>query len=126
MITVKLTHGLTYNGKVVSELRLKPLTVGGELAAFALIDDLPELPENAKEAELLQRDVLETLTYWSQQIEAQGIPSDILTAQWLMENLSTEDYHTVMVAQEDLRLKPSAATASPDAPSAAEQSNAAT
>nr|WP_101127692.1 hypothetical protein [Neisseria meningitidis] len=117
MITVKLTHGLTYNGKVVSELRLKPLTVGGELAAFALIDDLPELPENATKAELLQRDVLETLTYWSQQ----GIPSDILTAQWLMENLSTEDYHTVMAAQEDLCLKPSAATASPDAPSAAEQ-----
>ena len=44
VITVKLTHGLTYNGKVVSELRLKPLTVGGELAAFALIDDLPERP----------------------------------------------------------------------------------
>ena len=87
---------------------------------------MPELPENATKAELLQRDVLETLTYWSQQIEAQGIPSDILTAQWLMENLSTKDYHTVMAAQEDLRLKPSAATASPDAPSAAEQSNAAT
>jgi hypothetical protein len=121
VITVKLTHGLTYNGKVVSELRLKPLTVGGELAAFALIDDLPELPETAKKAELLQRNVLEMLTYWSQQIEAQGIPSDILTAQWLMENLSTEDYHTVMAAQEDLRLKPSAATASPAAPSAAEQ-----
>ncbi len=121
MITVKLTHGLTYKGKVVSELRLKPLTVGGELAAFALIDDLPELPENATKAELLQRDVLETLTYWSQQIEADSIPSNILTAQCLMENLSTEDYHTVMAAQEDLRLKPSAATASPDAPSAAEQ-----
>ena len=126
MITVKLTHGLTYKGKAVSEIRLKPLTVGGELAAFALIDDLPELSEHATKAELLQRDILETLTYWSQQIEADGIPSDILTAQWLMENLSTEDYHTVMEAQEDLRLKPSAATASPAAPSAAEQSNAAT
>ena len=121
MITVKLTHGLTYNGKVVSELRLKPLTVGGELAAFALIDDLPELPENATKAELLQRDVIETLTYWSQQIVADNIPSDIMTAQWLMDNLSTQDYHIVMAAQEDLRLKPSAATVSPDAPSAAEQ-----
>ena len=126
MITVKLTHGLTYLDKTVGEIRLKPLSVGGELAAFAVIDDLPELPGDATKAELLHRDVIETLTYWSQQIVADNIPSDILTAQWLMENLSTEDYHTVMAAQEDLRLKPSAATASPDAPSAAEQSNAAT
>ena len=86
MITVKLTHGLTYQDKTVAEIRLKPLSVGGELAAFALIDDLPELPEHATKAQLLQRDVLETLTYWSQQIEADGIPSDILTAQWLMDN----------------------------------------
>lgn len=45
MITVKLTHGLTYNGKVVSELRLKPLTVGGELAAFALMMTCPSCPK---------------------------------------------------------------------------------
>lgn len=121
MITVKLTHGLTYLDKTVGEIRLKPLSVGGELAAFALIDDLPELPGDATKAELLHRDVLETLAYWSQQIVADNIPSDILTAQWLMDNLSIQDYHTVMEAQEDLRLKPSAATASPAAPSAAEQ-----
>ena len=96
MITVKLTHGLTYQDKTVAEIRLKPLSVGGELAAFSL-------------------------TYWSQQIVADNIPSDIMTAQWLMDNLSTQDYHIVMAAQEDLRLKPSAATVSPDAPSAAEQ-----
>ena len=121
MITVKLTHGLTYQDKTVAEIRLKPLSVGGELAAFSLIDDLPELPGDATKAELLQRDVIETLTYWSQQIVADNIPSDIMTAQWLMDNLSSQDYHIVMAAQEDLRLKPSAATASPDAPSAVEQ-----
>lgn len=121
MITVKLTHGLTYQDKTVAEIGLKPLSVGGELAAFSLIDDLPELPGDATKSELLQRDVLETLTYWSQQIVADNIPSDIMTAQWLMDNLSSQDYHIVMAAQEDLRLKPSAATASLDAPSAAEQ-----
>jgi len=121
VITVKLTHGLTYQDKTVAEIRLKPLSVGGELAAFSLIDDLPELPGDATKAELLQRDVIETLTYWSQQIVADNIPSDIMTAQWLMDNLSTQDYKSGWGAREDLRQNPPAATASPDAPSAAEQ-----
>ncbi|WP_301673105.1 hypothetical protein [Neisseria blantyrii] len=116
MVTVKLAHGLAYRDASVFEIRLKPLSIGGELAAFALIDDLPDLPEGASQAERLKRDVYETLAYWAQQIEADGIPAEAVTADWLMANLSGEDYQAVMAAQEDLRRKPSAATENPVRP----------
>ena len=69
---ITLQYGLPYQGRTVTRLTLRPLTVGAELSAAAETDDLPPLPENAADADILRRSVLETLIYWSRASRAKS------------------------------------------------------
>lgn len=108
---ITLQYGLPYQGRTVTRLTLRPLTVGAELSAAAETDDLPPLPENAADADILRRSVLETLIYWSHQLEAEGIPRQELTGAFLMDSLAGADYRLIMAAQEALAGKSAAASA---------------
>ena len=90
---------------------MKPLSIGAELDALAEIEELGELPDNAKEAQKTRRSVRETLIYWAHQLEVEGIPAQDLTADYLLSHLSGADYAQILDEQERLRAKSAAASA---------------
>nr|DAY03432.1 MAG TPA: hypothetical protein [Caudoviricetes sp.]DAY03872.1 MAG TPA: hypothetical protein [Caudoviricetes sp.] len=114
-----LQYGLEYEGKTHFQAALKPLTIGGELNAMDAIDNLPALPENPSEAQQSRRAVQETLIYWAQQLSIDGIPQDIITADYLLNHLSGADYSLLVDEMETLRSKSTAATEAPAPPAAA-------
>lgn len=105
-----LKFGLPYKGKTYFQAALKPLSIGAELAAMAQEEDLPALPENATNAQIAHRNVQKNLIYWGKQLEVNGIPADMLTVEYLLDNLSGEDYAQLFDEQEQLRAKSTAAT----------------
>ena len=111
-----LQYGLEYEGKTHFQAALKPLTIGGELNAMDAIDSLPALPEHASEAQQSRRAVQETLIYWAQQLSIDGIPQDIITADYLLNHLSGADYSLLVDEMEALRSKSTAATEAPAPP----------
>ena len=111
-----LQYGLEYEGKTHFQAALKPLTIGGELNAMDAIDNLPALPENPSEAQQSRRAVQETLIYWAQQLSIDGIPQDIITADYLLNHLSGADYSLLVDEMETLRSKSTAATEAPAPP----------
>ncbi|STZ75569.1 hypothetical protein [Bergeriella denitrificans] len=96
MHTFDLTWGLPHNGRTCRRAVLRPLTIGGELAAIAEIDELPPLADDAAASAQTERGVRETLIYWSHQISIEGVPPDVLTADYLMDNLVSEDYKQIL------------------------------
>ena len=109
-----LQYGLEYEGETHFQAALKPLTIGGERD-----DNLPALPENPSEAQQSRRAVQETLIYWAQQLSIDGIPQDIITADYLLNHLSGADYSLLVDEMETLRSKSTAATEAPAPPAAA-------
>lgn len=105
-----LKFGLQYEGKTHFQAALKPLSIGAELAALAEEEDLPELPEKATNAQIARQSVQKNLIYWARQLEVSGIPADVLTAGYLLDHLSGEDYAQLFDEQEQLRVKSTAAT----------------
>lgn len=115
-----LKFGLSYKGKTYFQAALKPLSIGSELAALAEEEELPTLPEHATTAQTAKRNVQKNLIYWAKQLEVDGIPADALTAEYLLEHLSGEDYAQLFDEQEQLRAKSTAATVVRDTTVAAE------
>ncbi|WP_274571554.1 hypothetical protein [Neisseria leonii] len=113
-----LAWGVPYNGSTFRTAVLRPLTIGGELAAMTELDELPPLPDDAAPAARTARSVYETLIYWAQQLNIDGVPPDALTADYLMANLTGEDYRQILNEMDVLAGKSAAATGSP-APAAA-------
>lgn len=105
----RLAYGLEYRGQTYFDAVLKPLTIGAELAAMAEEEGLPELPENAAPAQTARVNVLKNLMMFARQLEVAGVPPEIMTADYLMEHLSGEDYLKLHEEQEALRSKSSAA-----------------
>ena len=122
--TFKLGYGLDFGGETRFQAALKPLSIGAELDALAEIEELGELPDNAKEAQKTRRSVQETLIYWARQLEVDGIPAADLTADYLLANLSGADYTQILDEQDALRAKSSAASAT-ETDGAAQTHNAA-
>lgn len=118
----QLKFGLDYQGKTYFQAALKPLSIGAELAAMANEEDLPELPENASTAQIAQHNVRKNLIYFEKQLEVDGIDADVLTVDYLLENLSGEDYAQLFEIQEQLRAKSTAATVSQNSVAAKNQS----
>lgn len=116
-----LKFGLQYNGKTHFQAALKPLSIGAELAAMADEEDLPELSENATNAQHAQRNVHKNLIYWAKQLEVDGIPDHALTVDYLLDNLSGEDYAQLFDVQAQLRAKSTDATANPNTVAAEHQ-----
>ena len=101
-----LIWGLPHDGEVCKNAVCRPLTIGGELNALAAFDDYAEGKELTESA----LSVALTLAYWTQQVSIDGLPSEALTVDYLMDNLVGEDYRLIMAAMDDLRAKSAAAS----------------
>lgn len=115
-----LAWGLPVPGtdEVAKRAALRPLTIGGELRAQAAIEEIggaEAQTENGKTAALMA----ETMAYWAEQLTVDGIAPEQLTAAYLLENLTGEDYGIILAAQDALRVKYTAAGAAPTGTAAA-------
>ncbi|WP_066568040.1 hypothetical protein [Snodgrassella sp. CFCC 13594] len=104
-VTGQFTFGLEYQGKIYCDYSVRPLTIGGELAAM---DALEQVAEPAGSSEVRQT-IVETLAYWTQQLTVPGIPAEALSISFLMDNLASEDYQAILDSIECLRVKSPAA-----------------
>lgn len=100
----ELTHGI----KGLKKASLKPLSLGDELKAMAMIESLPPLSDEASNAILIERQVQETLIYWQFQLNLPDL-TEKLSWQFLLDNLSSDDYRVILNAAEVLRTKSHAA-----------------
>lgn len=112
-----LIWGLPYDGKVCKNAVCRPLTIGGELNALAAFEDYAE----GKDLKDAAASVALTLAYWTQQIDIDGLPSETLTVDYLMDNLVGEDYRLILAAMDDLRAKSAAASVNPKPTAAADE-----
>lgn len=94
--------GVMHDGVLHYNFSVKLLSLGGECEALDLIDDL-NLPDedNRNRAE----NMLAELCFLAQQIEIDGINRDVLTPQFLLDNLSPDDYVLAWGLLGDLRKK---------------------
>ncbi|WP_239349820.1 hypothetical protein [Snodgrassella communis] len=115
--TGKLVYGLAYNGQMYFDYTVKPLTLADELKALEVLEEtgLIEDVSGAKKA------ILTTLAYWAQQLEVSGIDAENLSVEFLLHNLASEDYQSILTSMEALRSKSIAAGQSdPAAPEEAD------
>lgn len=111
------------DGGVTKRAALRPLTIGGELRAQAALEDM-DWGEAQNESGKARALMAETLAYWAEQLTVEGIAPERLTAEYLTENLTGEDYGIILAAQDDLRAKYTAAGANPgNTTAAAEKPN---
>lgn len=92
----RLIFGLPFNGQRHHNFTVKPLTIGNELKAQALLDDLGD-----DAAELIH----ETLAYWQYQLSVDGINQDVITVDYLLEHLTSDDYTIISDTLDLLRVK---------------------
>lgn len=106
MITenAKLTYGLTYNGQTYYDYSLKPITLLQELAALDEIDAYATQTMTARH-EL----VIHNLAYIAQMINIVGIDPQVITVEFLMNNLIAADYQNILDSNSLLQTKFSAA-----------------
>lgn len=100
------------SGGLAKRVALRPLTIGGELRAQEALEAMGLDAEQGGSAGTRAL-MMMTLAYWAQQLSVEGIAPDTLSAGFLAEHLTGEDYGVVLAAQEDLRAKYTAAGANP-------------
>lgn len=86
---------------------LRPLTIGGELAAMALLDERwgDEPPE------WRTRGGGRNAGLWTRQLYCPADPAWLADIDYLLEHLTGDDYRLILAAQDDLRTKLTAASA---------------
>ncbi|MDE3952478.1 hypothetical protein NUS59_05980 [Glaesserella parasuis] len=94
--------GFEYQGKVFKQANVRLLTMGGQCTALEMIDAMGIDEENASHKEA----ILVDMAYLSQQVSFDGIPAEIVDAQFVFDNLSTDDYWKVLEATSILKKKP--------------------
>lgn len=93
--------GLPYKDKTHYDFKVRILTMGGECMALEVIEECKIPLDSTKKAD----QTLIDLAYLAQQIEVDGIPSQALTPQFLLDNLATDDYLLVTDLIGELRKK---------------------
>ncbi|MDE3935236.1 hypothetical protein NUQ42_03300 [Glaesserella parasuis] len=86
--------GFEYQGKVFKQANVRLLTMGGQCTALEMIDAMGIDEENASHKEA----ILVDMAYLSQQVSFDGIPAEIVDAQFLFEHLATDDYWQLLEA----------------------------
>ncbi|AEG42282.1 hypothetical protein Q7306_05010 [Glaesserella parasuis] len=94
--------GFEYQGKVFKQANVRLLTMGGQCTALEMIDAMGIDEENASHKEA----ILVDMAYLSQQVSFDGIPAEIVDAQFLFEHLATDDYWQLLEATLMLKKKP--------------------
>ncbi|MWP89408.1 hypothetical protein F9875_04535 [Glaesserella parasuis] len=93
--------GFEYQGKVFKQANVRLLTMGGQCTALEMIDAMGIDEENASHKEA----ILVDMAYLSQQVSFDGIPAEIVDAQFLFEHLATDDYWQLLEATLTLKKK---------------------
>ncbi|MDG6428388.1 hypothetical protein [Glaesserella parasuis] len=93
--------GFEYQGKVFKQANVHLLTMGGQCSALEMIDAMGINEENASHKET----ILVDMAYLSQQVSFDGIPAEIVDAQFLFEHLATDDYWQLLEATLMLKKK---------------------
>lgn len=99
---MRLLLGIPYQGKRYFDFDVRLLTLGGECVA---LEKIAELGLEEKETLTKAEQMLVDLAYLSEQFDVTGIPKDALTPQFLLDNLSTDDYMLITKAIAELRKK---------------------
>ncbi|MCT8615997.1 hypothetical protein KZ477_02535 [Glaesserella parasuis] len=94
--------GFEYQGKVFKQANVHLLTMGGQCSALEMIDAMGINEENASHKET----ILVDMAYLSQQVSFDGIPAEIVDAQFLFEHLATDDYWQLLEATLMLKKQP--------------------
>ncbi|MCT8630333.1 hypothetical protein KZ339_03155 [Glaesserella parasuis] len=94
--------GFEYQGKVFKQANVHLLTMGGQCSALEMIDAMGINEENASHKET----ILVDMAYLSQQVSFDGIPAEIVDAQFLFEQLATDQYWQLPEATLKLKKKP--------------------
>lgn len=94
--------GFEYQGKVFKQANVRLLTMGGQCTALEMIDAMGINEENASHKET----TLVDMAYLSQQVSFDGIPAEIVDAQFLFDHLATDDYWQLLEATLALKKKP--------------------
>ncbi|MCT8583594.1 hypothetical protein KZ399_03290 [Glaesserella parasuis] len=94
--------GFEYQGKVFKQANVHLLTMGGQCSALEMIDAMGINEENASHKET----ILVDMAYLSQQVSFDGIPAEIVDAQFLFEHLATDDYWQLLEATLMLKTRP--------------------
>lgn len=102
--------GFEYQGKVFKQANVRLLTMGGQCTALEMIDAMGINEENASHKET----TLVDMVYLSQQVSFDGIPAEIVDAQFLFEHLAMDDYWQLLEATLALKKKPIGNGASQD------------
>lgn len=112
---MRLLLGIPYQDKRYFDVNVRLLTLGGECVALEKIAELGlEEKETLNKAEQMMVD----LAYLSAQIDVVGIDNAALTPEFLLDNLSTDDYMLITKAIAELRKKHIDAGESPTNPNA--------
>ena len=100
---VTLNLGIDYNDKTYRDCSVRLLTMGGQCTAQEMIADLG-IEENSEALSNTEKTLVD-MAYLSQQITVEGIDKADVTAQFLFDNLATDDYWTLIEATLELRKK---------------------
>lgn len=103
--TGQFIFGLEYQGKTYYDYSVRPLSIGGELAA---IDELDQLGQSG-DATDARSTITTTLAYWVRQLTVPGIPTEAMSIRFLLDNLASEDYQAILDSIDALRVKSPAA-----------------
>ena len=103
----KLSVGLEYEGVLHRQCVLRPLSIAGELQA---LDERERwFAQQPKEQTWHCTEAADTLigalSYWSQQLQVDGIPPSALTLDYLVKHLNGEDYRSILNQLDALHAK---------------------
>ncbi|WP_346556910.1 hypothetical protein ABCW44_07020 [Mannheimia haemolytica] len=100
---VTLNLGIEYNGKIHRDCTVRLLTMGGQCTAQEMLADLG-LDENSETLSKREKTLVD-MAYLSQQVTFDGLDKETVTAQFLFDNLATDDYWMLIEATLELRKK---------------------
>ncbi len=95
--------GFEHKDVIYRDCTVRLLTIGGQCTAQEMVADLG-LDENSETLSKREQTLVD-MAYLSQQVSFEGLDKETVTAQFLFENLATDDYWTLIEATLELRKK---------------------
>ncbi|QGM80660.1 hypothetical protein [Otariodibacter oris] len=95
----QLLLGVYYQDELHYDFSVSLLTIGREIQALDMLESL-----NIDRNDIKSRPLID-MAYLAQQLNIEGIPAEELTPQFLLDNLTTDDYDLVLAQIGDLRKK---------------------
>ncbi|MGY4700386.1 hypothetical protein ACVND7_12245 [Avibacterium paragallinarum] len=100
----RLLFGLPVNGKRYFDFKVHLLTLGDECNALEMIAELGIVPKEDKPLSQAEK-MLMDLAYLIQQVEFVGVNKAVITPEYLLNHLATDDYALINEAILELRKK---------------------